>query len=655
MRTVQRWEKVEGLPIRRLQHRQRAAPFAFTGELDAWLAARTRSGDRPTLAGARPWPQSRVIAVGTAAALIAVAIASLAIVARSHPAGPVLPHAGDHAAVRIKWPVAPGPTGAPSRDGQLVPFIERETRSLSILDVGSGAIWRLFSPDEEGSPASPGNPTFSFDGSRLAYTWRDSNNCETLWTIDRATRSRHKLWEAAPGDSIASVAWSHRGSDIAATVSHNETSADLVLISSDGRARTLLERRARGAAFSPDDQSIAVVVHSPERRRTDIGLIDRRTGALATLAADDEADEANPIWIDRATLSFTSQNRNGMALWTVDLATRARRLVDRGLGEFRPLGTTDTGAMFYAQTRNTQSVMVSVFPPDSSLPPSAASPDDNGVVHSSPDWSPDGRRLAWIVQPPGPRRHLLYVRDLATGTIQTYEPPARGGGPVTGAVLGMNPRFSMDGSRVLIRATDRGRSELVICDLATGAFGHPLLAGRDFGDAEWDRDSRHVFVLEFSGRILRVDTATGEELTVYVSPTGTRLGRAIALSPDRKRMAFVLLRAGEATLTVMDRGGTRSWPVLTAPSDTLLLLEGWTRDGATILFVRGPRESNQFRGTNELWAVPAAGGSPRSLNFASPGMHDVRPSPDGRRIAYNYNDGLEELWVVDHAFSRHAR
>src|SRR6267154_972679 len=34
--TVQRWEKREGLPVRRLQHTRLGSVYAYTGELDAW-------------------------------------------------------------------------------------------------------------------------------------------------------------------------------------------------------------------------------------------------------------------------------------------------------------------------------------------------------------------------------------------------------------------------------------------------------------------------------------------------------------------------------------------------------------------------------------------------------------------------------------------
>src|ERR1700758_1697432 len=44
VRTVQRWEKAESLPIHRLQHDKRGSVFAFRSELDDWMVARERRG-----------------------------------------------------------------------------------------------------------------------------------------------------------------------------------------------------------------------------------------------------------------------------------------------------------------------------------------------------------------------------------------------------------------------------------------------------------------------------------------------------------------------------------------------------------------------------------------------------------------------------------
>src|SRR5690349_17151939 len=45
IRTVQRWEKLEGLPVRRHQHQKRGSAFAYRDELDAWWRNRGHEVD----------------------------------------------------------------------------------------------------------------------------------------------------------------------------------------------------------------------------------------------------------------------------------------------------------------------------------------------------------------------------------------------------------------------------------------------------------------------------------------------------------------------------------------------------------------------------------------------------------------------------------
>src|SRR5208282_2653912 len=47
VRTVQRWEKTEGLPIRRHQHQKQGSVFAYKSELDTWRADRQSVVDAP--------------------------------------------------------------------------------------------------------------------------------------------------------------------------------------------------------------------------------------------------------------------------------------------------------------------------------------------------------------------------------------------------------------------------------------------------------------------------------------------------------------------------------------------------------------------------------------------------------------------------------
>ena len=43
-RTVQLWEKYEGLPVHRHMHRTKASVYAYRDEIDAWLRGRSGEG-----------------------------------------------------------------------------------------------------------------------------------------------------------------------------------------------------------------------------------------------------------------------------------------------------------------------------------------------------------------------------------------------------------------------------------------------------------------------------------------------------------------------------------------------------------------------------------------------------------------------------------
>jgi hypothetical protein len=53
VRTVQRWERSEGLPVRRHDHAKASSVYAFKCEIDAWLQSRSQSPRQ--LAGSQEW------------------------------------------------------------------------------------------------------------------------------------------------------------------------------------------------------------------------------------------------------------------------------------------------------------------------------------------------------------------------------------------------------------------------------------------------------------------------------------------------------------------------------------------------------------------------------------------------------------------------
>lgn len=86
VRTVQRWEREEGLPVRRLQHKKQGTVYAYKTELDSWTALHTTSQPANGTAESAAWRAVRWWVVGVAlAAFFAVAYFSWRPVAAPPP------------------------------------------------------------------------------------------------------------------------------------------------------------------------------------------------------------------------------------------------------------------------------------------------------------------------------------------------------------------------------------------------------------------------------------------------------------------------------------------------------------------------------------------------------------------------------------------
>jgi len=72
VRTVQRWEKTQSLPVRRLHHQTRGSVYAFAADLDAWLASRQLSSPAEEVDSTSAYDRNRAacVAVIVVAALI---------------------------------------------------------------------------------------------------------------------------------------------------------------------------------------------------------------------------------------------------------------------------------------------------------------------------------------------------------------------------------------------------------------------------------------------------------------------------------------------------------------------------------------------------------------------------------------------------------
>lgn len=121
VRTVQRWEQTDGLPIHRLRRAQRPIPYAYAAELDAWWTGRSDGTPRtePPEGRSQPGPgRLRSLVVAT------LSIAAIAVAAAVWTARPQPPTASPSG-------VSAAPSPEPSAPAGAVP--PAEPRSVAVL------------------------------------------------------------------------------------------------------------------------------------------------------------------------------------------------------------------------------------------------------------------------------------------------------------------------------------------------------------------------------------------------------------------------------------------------------------------------------------------------------------------------------------------
>ena len=134
-RTARRWEKEEGLPVRRHREDRRSSVYAYPRELSAWREAHKPRESQPK---SRWVPSTRmaVAAIGVlAAVLITVVVKYGPILSPPNP----LIEASEGITTRQVWAGPEVDIGArPSRDGRFLSHTQLLTGDAAIRDIATG-------------------------------------------------------------------------------------------------------------------------------------------------------------------------------------------------------------------------------------------------------------------------------------------------------------------------------------------------------------------------------------------------------------------------------------------------------------------------------------------------------------------------------------
>jgi len=263
---------------------------------------------------------------------------------------------------------------------------------------------------------------------------------------------------------------------------------------------------------------------------------------------------------------------------------------------------------------------------------------------SSLAWTPDGAQIAFASQSLASGRSTVFLMRLADGTVRSITVPPEG-------VIGdTSPNFSPDGrSLAFVRWSSPSTSTLLVQKLGEGmtALGEPATVPVDGQAARspvW-ADNRRLFFVERE-RILEWEAGVAAE-QVYLS--GERL-EGIAIS-GRETAGPLRIVAAQQNVP-----GARIWTIplraagLSGGPPSVLSRLGntsnnpdYSPDGTRIVFVNGRS------GAPELWMTDADGNHLTQLTrLGVQSLGVPHWSPDNRHVAFFARMGAEpQIYVID--------
>lgn len=627
VKTVQRWEKREGMPVHRHLHDKIGSVYAFRAELDAWAQDRrltppdgAESGGADALdatPGLPRWRRRWPWTLAAAGILVALAFAASLRQAGQGAANPL----ADARFLQLTDFGGIEQAAAISRDGTLVAFLSDRDGQINVwlTRVGSGEFHNL----TRGAAIELVNPSvrtlgFSPDGTLVTFWARRT---------DASHQSEINIWGVpvlggAPRvylDGVAEYDWT---GDAGRLVYHTPGPGDPTFVRIPGeesQARQIFSAptglHSHFPVWSPDGGFI-YLVQGAVPDRMDVWRI-RPAGGSPERVTNHAATVSHPVFLDASTLAYLSTDESGSGPWiySLDVGRGVPRRASFGVDRYTSLAASRDGRRVVATLANPKGTLWRVAL--GGAPPQAA---DARPIHlttgngSSPRIG-DG--------------FLLYVSSKGTSDnlwkLQGDRATELWSAPDTRVIGG--PALGRDGRRIAFSARRRdGQTELWVIN-SDGTDAHTLATSLELrGAPTWAP----------GGRALTVGAVVDGIPSLFNVPLDggplTRLVDEHAVDPAWAPNGGVVVFSGA------DIGTTFPVKAVT-PDGVPYRMPGLTlsRGARRVVFLADGRSLVVMRGDlrhRNLWAIDLETGAERQLTNFGPGfeLRDFDVTPDGREI-----------------------
>jgi Tol biopolymer transport system component len=537
--------------------------------------------------------------------------------------------------------------GAPSLDGRYLSCVDTKTGDLALRDLATGRQRRLTHKDPVQNKGEFAYfSVISPDGSQVAYAWFNDKKFYELRVVGTDGSKPRVLYRNEEAGFVQPSAWSPDGKQILTLLFRKDNISQITLVSAaDGSVRVLKSLDwvyPKKMDFSPDGRYIVYDNFARDGSPARDIFVLSADGSREIRLVDDPANDLFPVWSpDGTRILFASDRTGTMDTWMIPVADGKGhgppQLLKRDMGRFLPMGITRKGDYYYGLRTGRTDVYTASLDPGTGLPSGEASLASKRFpgVNSSPAWSPDGERIAFLSlrgsENFGQDSRVICIRSMKTG--EERDVPAKLAHIET-------IRWFPDGRSLLASGSDRkSRGGLYRVDVETGktvpVVQDPDATFRGLPGVP-SADGKALYYLHDNEVRLR-NLESGDERTLYRRGPAAHL-RDIASSPDGRRLAF-----GDSASIFILTVGESPQPVrqLALPRGGALGGIAWFPNGTHLLVAREGEEAR------EIWRIPADGSRAEKMDLPISLQGRVSLRPDGRQIAFTAGQSRSEVWVVE--------